>query len=120
MTPAVTTVTAAALTTPLSVTMDSAAGYAPASLSCDIRYIRPSRCRSGDPFRRQLADLPAHGRADLSVEIHAERVAPGVQGLRLLLERVVAGALHVAEEALEAERPVEARAAGDLHRLLDR
>src|SRR5262245_51884167 len=63
--------------------------------------------------------LPALRFGDLVVDIQAERQASRVATLGGATDGVIAGALHVAEEPLEAELAEEASAAGRLHRRLD-
>src|SRR5919108_3892472 len=66
-----------------------------------------------------ISRSPFCGWCGSPVHVQAERDAPGVQALRLSPERVVASALHVAEQPLETGIAEESGAAGHLHRELD-
>src|SRR5437763_14485110 len=55
-----------------------------------------------------------------AVDVEAEREATGVAQLRLLLQRMEARALDIAEGAFEPDAAIKGGAARDLHRALDR
>src|SRR6266576_2182267 len=55
-----------------------------------------------------------------AVDVEAEREATGVAQLRLLLQRMEACPLNVAEGAFEPDAAIEGGAASDLHRALYR
>src|SRR5689334_24728059 len=61
-----------------------------------------------------------YGAATSAVDVEPEREAAGVAQLRLLLQRMKARPLDVAEGAFETDPAIEGGAARDLHRALDR
>src|SRR5262249_55357862 len=100
-----------------SVTTSARAHGAPASASAATRQ---SAMRSNS-LRGFIScpPPPVLRSRDLVVHVQAERQASRVAALRRAADGVIAGALHVSEEPLEAELPEEAGAAGCLHRRLD-
>src|SRR5207245_10030537 len=79
----------------------------------EIRRYAPRRAEEWVPGE-------ARTRPRSAVDVEAEREATGVAQLRLLLQRMEARALDIAEGAFEPDAAIKGGAARDLHRALDR
>src|SRR5262245_7876772 len=94
--------------------ISAAFAFASVTMSAPVGVARAS---SNDTRTAILIVIPPSASA---VHVQAECQSSAVDLLRLLVHRVIARSLNVAEQTLESEAPEERGATGHLHRLLDR